>query len=180
MDLTSYLLGKNSSSGGGGGEFTIEDGEKWYNIIEHIDKITINTDNWEAIFSSYLGNKLPEIDYHGTITNLKSAFSQCGQLKSIDLSKLNISYRLPTNALFQYCNKLAVLDISGWKASDMSTWEFTSMFSYCGSTCLQSDGAYADGIPYVYVKDNAMQNWVLTKSNGHPSTWTTDNVVIKE
>lgn len=180
MDVWSYILGKNSSGGGGGGQdFTIEDGEKWYNLIDQIDKITINTNNWEEIFSGYNGSKLPKIDYQGTITSLKNAFSQCYSLKKLNLSNTDIAYRPDVTSLFQYSRSIAVLDVSNWDFHNMPTWGTASMFSNCGTSCLQSDGAYADGIPYIYVKDEYAQNWILTQSNGHPSTWTTDNVVVK-
>lgn len=178
-DVTSKATANVNVSGGGSQDFTIENGEKWYNLVDQIDKITINTNNWESLFSGYMGTELPVYEYEGTITNLKNAFYQCYNLKSIDLSNVSIGYRIGVNSLFQYCNKLAVIDISGWDANDMSSWEFTSMFNSCGTSSLQSDGAYADGIAYVYVKDSAMQNWILTKSNGHPSSWSTANVVIK-
>ena len=54
------------------------------------------------------------------------------------------------------------------------------MFSNCGIFASVDNGAYAEGIPMIYVKDETAQNWVLTATNSHGSNWTTDNVVIKQ
>ena len=83
-----------------------------------------------------------------------------------------------TSYMFQSCNNLTTLDLSSFDFTKVTS--FSYMFQNCGISCLASAGAYADGIPYIYVKDETAQNWILTKSNGKPSTWSTANVIIKE
>ena len=109
--------------------------------------------------------------------SLATSFMSCNNLKILDLSKWKLK---PSNTTqtFNGSTKITILDISGLDFENYSGGG--NMFSRCGINCLQSDGAYANGIPYVYVKDATAQNWVLTASNGHPDTWSTNNVVIKQ
>lgn len=114
------------------------------------------------------------------VTNMQSMFqmaSAATKLKSLNLSNFNIENVTEMRWMFSTTRKLAILDISSFDFTNVTN--FSGMFDYCGDRSLQTDGAYANGIPYVYVKDVAAQTWVLTQNNGHPSTWTTDNVVIK-
>lgn len=113
------------------------------------------------------------------INMFTSMFENCPNLGMLDCSSFEFGdfSSINCNNMFKETYKLAILDISNMELNKATS--FSSMFSNCGSQCLQSDGAYADGIPYIYVKDTTSQNWVLTQSNGHPSTWTTDNVVVK-
>ena len=69
------------------------------------------------------------------------------------------------------------MDISGIDVTKLNN--FTNMFYDCGWNSTVNDGGYANHIPYVYVKDETAQNWVLTAANGHPTTWSTNNVLIK-
>ena len=114
------------------------------------------------------------------IDDMTSFFESCSRILKIDMSSVKFKNEntIYLNKMFYYCKKLAILDISDLDLSLVRA-NYTSMFNNCGTECLQSDGAYADGIPYIYVKDEAAQNWVLTYSTQKPSTWTTDNVVIK-
>ncbi len=67
MDVTSYLLGKNSSCGGGGGgqEFIITSSSQsspgFQKIIEQIDEITLDLYDTSYLFYGYLGTKIPKL-----------------------------------------------------------------------------------------------------------------------
>jgi len=117
---------------------------------------------------------------HLCVDNMTSFFESCSRVTKIDMSSVTFKHEntIYLSKMFYYCKKLAILDISDLDLS-LVTSNYSSMFNNCGTECLQSDGAYADGIPYIYVKDATAQNWVLTYSTQKPSTWTTANVVIK-
>lgn len=112
------------------------------------------------------------------VTDFRNCFAYVRKTKTIDISSWKTTSATRTTSMFAFTEQLAILDISSATFSNISI-NFSTMFTNCGTQCLQSDGAYADGIPYIYVKDATEQNWVLTASNGHPSTWTTNNVIIK-
>lgn len=182
MDLTSYLLGKNS--GGGSQVYTINASSSnfpgWHHIIEQIDSVNVTTKDWTYLFANYDGIKLPNIIFNDSVTKLSSTFYYCIGITSLDLTNIQIAQGVTTSGAFRSCTKLAVLDISTWDFHKISSTVFTNMFSSCGTSCLQSDGAYANKIPYIYVKDEYAQNWILNQSNGRPTSWTTDNVIIKQ
>jgi hypothetical protein len=202
MDVTSYLLGKQA--GGGGGTPTLQDksititengttsvtADAGYDGLGEVD-ITTNVSGG-ADLSEYFNTI---IDNTFSITNPSMAFlikklppltintEDCGTLfRNVGVAKIeNLTFTktvYATNQMFQNCNTTAVIDISTLDTTTIGS--YSSMFNNCGIYCKQSDGAYADGIPYIYVKDADAQNWVLTASNGHPSTWSTNNVVIKQ
>lgn len=112
----------------------------------------------------------------GTSSNkidLRAAFYDCRAIKIIDLSSLSgICSSLYT--CFSSTYKATIIDISNLEFISNTT--LSSAFNNCGTQCLQSDGAYADGIPYVYVRSSAEQSKILEYA---PSTWSTNNVVIK-
>lgn len=217
MDLTSYLLGKNSGGGGGG------------DLTEYFD--TEIKSNTSSSIKDKVVKKTPPFTVSENVTNLSSCFNEW-PYDTLDVSQMDVSNVLNLNSVFRSCSKLTQLDVSNWDVSscynfryafyncygllklDISKWSFPQgikdlrdlfegcssiasldissldindvqsntsyMFSNCGSSCLQSEGAYANGIPYVYVKNSDMQNWVITGSNGHPSSWTTSNVIVKQ
>lgn len=114
------------------------------------------------------------------MTDMSFMFNQSNSPQSstqLDLSNFNTSKVKDMRYMFGGFRSLAILDISNFTFDSVTS--FSGMFSKCGASSKQTDGAYADGIPYVYVKDATAQNWVLTANNGHPNTWTTDNVIIK-
>lgn len=221
MDLTSYLLGKNSSSGGGGDlsqyfdteiksdtsdydhiyvynvvlktpSFTISDNvtslrscfSTWNLKTIDISKLnTSNVTNMRNMFSSMQFVEELDLSNFDTskVTSFNTMFSGCSALKKINMSSFTInpsSSSVAANQMFNSTPKLAILDASQFEFSKLLAG--SQMFTDCGKNCLQSDGAYADGIPFIYVKDETEQNWVLTANNGHPSSWSTANVVIKQ
>lgn len=113
------------------------------------------------------------------VTNMGGMFqnTQAVHIRNLDCSSFDVGNVTQMWSMFRGLPQLARLDISSFDFTGVTN--FSGMFSSCGHLSKQTDGAYADGIPYVYVKDADAQNWVLTENNGHPSTWTTDNVIIK-
>ena len=131
-----------------------------FNNCSNLNKI--NLSNWDT----------------SSATNMNSMFYSCPNLTKLDCSSFTIKTNTNVGYFVRSTTKLAVLDISKMDFANF-TGTKSNMFTSCGSNCLQSDGAYANGIPYIYVKDATAQNWVLTETNGHPSTWSTNNVIIK-
>lgn len=146
-----------------------------------------NSDFSKVINMSYMFNEcvnLREIDMSGFISNNKittmsMAFGGCSELRKVDISGISVTQTANINTLFYNCKKLAVIDISGLTNPIIIASYYQDMFYNCGTECLQSDGAYADGIPYIYVHNATMQNFILNTTT-HPEDWTTANVVIKE
>lgn len=65
-------------------------------LIRHIDKITVNTDNFAKAFMRYNGEELPYVDM-SNVYNISMAFAVCRNLKT--LPKLDFSsITLDTNA----------------------------------------------------------------------------------
>lgn len=106
-----------------------------------------------------------------SLTNTGSMFYSCRKLKALDLSSFNTSKVTRMNNMFYNCSELETLDISNFDFTKVTS--FSNMFTNCGTST-------STGLTTVYVKDEAAQNWILTKSNGRPSTWSTANVIIKE
>lgn len=173
--------------------------------IENAPSFTINGTSCEYMFVNYPGKTIPPLlgtenvttmrymfykapsvtnynlsNYNtSNVTNMEGMFynSSAVSIRNLDCSSFDIGKVTNTKDMFRGLYQLAVLDISSFDFSGVTT--FDRMFMSCGTNSLQSDGAYADGIPYVYVKDATAQNWVLTADNGHPNTWSTNNVIIK-
>lgn len=155
-------------------------------ILQHVDLSNVvntsNITNLQYMFAS--NSKLETVDNFFPVNttsqiNLEYIFYSCSSLKRVDLSKTSYSTALLGSA-FRATYKMTILDISGFDLNSSQVKSQSYIFQECGRDCLQSDGAYADGIPYVYVKDTASQNWVLGLSSSYrPSTWSTNNVVIK-
>ena len=149
----------------------------------NVNKIKINSSNsltqMSGMFSSC---RATEIDISGmnttNVTTMQSTFNSLTNVVSLDASSFTALDNVRISNMFAYSHKLAVIDVSNFEFSKSHTSYRASVFNQCGDQCLQSDGAYANGIPYVYVKDATEQSTVLGLS-GTPSTWSTNNVVIK-
>lgn len=178
MDITSYLLGKNSSGGGTKQEFTIKSGTSsaagFHKVIEQIDELTVTSSDCAYMFYQYRGSTIPKLKTTEKLTSLSNCFNYVSVVNVLDLSYLDTSSVTNMGYTFANMSKLAVLDISSWDFSSVTS--YASVFKDTGSTCTTSKGAYASGIPYVYVKDATAQAWVIDKN----SNWTTANVVIKQ
>lgn len=124
---------------------------------------------------------LKEVDMSGLVSSkiasINGMFFNCTEIRKIDLSGLTNVANYNGGGAFYECNKLAVLDISSLsKPATYTPSYYQDMFYNTGTECLASDGAYADGVPYIYVKDADMQTWILTQR----TDWTTANVIVKE
>lgn len=119
-------------------------------------------------------NVLEEIDLKNfnlsKMTDMSNCFENCWNLKKIDLSFLNNTVLRKTGYLFRRCYQLQEIYLDNLNLTQITT--FSYMFTDCGSKLPTGQ------LTKVYVKDEASQNWVLTANNGHPTNWTTDNVII--
>ena len=111
MDITSYLLGKKSSGGGGGTsiENAFLDGT-----------IAVVGDSVTKIIKSIDGSKL-----NITSNNISSLFSKCYNLESV--TSLDLTNAVNTNSLFNDCRKLT--NVSLLNTSNLQYIE--KMFYYC-------------------------------------------------
>lgn len=176
MDVISYLIGKKS----GGSSFTIQAGTTsvpgYSKIIEEIEEITVEGTSCAYLFYGYKGSLIPKLKGTENVTNLSNMFYNCSNVTKIDLSKNTFGTITTVASMFNTCNKVAIIDISTLDLTNVSN--YSNIFSSCGNNCATKDGAYASKIPYVYVKNTAMQTWVLNNSSC-PSSWSTDNVKVK-
>lgn len=113
-----------------------------------------------------------------TISQFSNALENCLNLKEVDLSGIEITNNCSLVYLFYGSISLNIIDIS---KMDFTNFSGTSsqMFKMCGIVAKQVDGAYADGLPYVYVKDLTAQTWVINQATTDGLSWSTANVVIK-
>ena len=105
-------------------------------------------------------------------TGFTYIFDNCFALQKIDLSNFEPISVIRSTYSFNNCYKLAELDIDKWDLGTYPPNNFSNMFTSCGLQL--SSGEFTK----IYVKDQAAQNWILTAANGHPTDWTTDNVII--
>ena len=105
------------------------------------------------------------------MTNMSRMFYQCQSLPSLDLSSFNTANVTKMDYMFSHCQTLATLDLSNFDFSKVTS--YTNIFNYCGTST-------TTGLTTVYVKDTAAQNWILNlSSSDRPSSWSTDNVIVK-
>lgn len=189
MDLTSYLLGKNA---GGGGEPALElyvkAGDSWsrtngaYYLAQNLDRAKVDDTKMDYVFYGCSGiSSIPKLYSTKQITSAIYAFYNCGEASKIDLSEISwSSSNININSMFYGCNELDVLDISSLDFRNVTTSNAETF--ECGSFAEVSKGGYAEGIPYVYVKDEYAQTKVIeiASQKQYGETWTTANVVIKE
>lgn len=141
-----------------------------------IDLSWLDTSNIKSM--SYMFNhcnKVRRLDLSkfntSNVYSFEFMFSSCQSLESIDLSMLDGSSITATSLMFNYCTNLEKIDISNWDFTNkVELNNAADMFNYCGSN-LSSPTT-------VYVKNEAMQQWVLSTENV-PSNWSTANVIIK-
>ena len=139
---------------------------------------TVDVSNWDT----------------SNVTDMNSMFVDCRNLTTLDVSSWNTSNVTDMNSMFSSCNKLITVDVSNWNTSNVT--DMGSMFSGCGKlttldisnwdtgNVTRSDymfygcGESLETPTTVFVKDAAMQQWVLNTSNV-PASWSTANVIIK-
>lgn len=108
------------------------------------------------------------------VTTTSNMFSGACELR--EFPKLVMPKLVTANGMFLNCNSLALIDLSGIDLTKLTS--YGSFFGSTGLGCRQAGGAYADGIPYVYVMNEENQDWVLNAVNSRPTTWSTANVII--
>ncbi len=133
----------------------------------NVTTMTNMFENKQALTSLDLSN----FDF-SSVTDMSKMFSNCQAITKIDLSNLAPQRRIAAVNLFNNCKKIEEIYLDKWDLANYSPNNPAGMFYGCGSSL--TDGV----VTKVYVKDADAQNWVLTASNSHPSTWTTDNVII--
>lgn len=139
---------------------------------------TVDVSNWDTsnvtdMSSMFLDcRKLTTLDVSSwntsNVTDMNSMFSSCNKLITVDVSNWNTSNVTDMGSMFSGCDKLTTLDISNWDTGNVMRSDY--MFYRCGES-LETPTT-------VYVKDAAMQQWVLN-TNNVPSSWSTANVIIK-
>lgn len=144
-----------------------------YAILTNINNVTnLNGTfyNCSSLISIKLGN--------ATISDMSSCLGNTMKLKSADLSGIKITSSASLDYLFNKSNTLSVIDISSMDFANFSGTSNSTFFN-CGTSASVDYGAYAGGIPYIYVKDATAQTWVITTANSQGNDWSTNNVVIK-
>jgi surface protein len=110
MDILSFLLGKNSSGGGGGSKYAPQ----------------------FATFRNYTGTDLTyetkNLDT-SNMTSMATMFYSCTTLTSIDLSNFNTTNVTDMGAMFQGCMSLTEIDASSFITTNVE--KFDGMFSSC-------------------------------------------------
>lgn len=148
-----------------------------------VDLSNFDTTNVTNMAYMFRGSKFTSLDlsnfYTSKVTNMTYMFQgNSSILTSLDLSNFDTKNVTNMASMFGNVTRVAILDISNFDFSNIES--YTEIFYKTGTLSLASNGAYADGIPYVYVKDATAQNWILNlSSSDRPVAWTTNNVIIK-
>lgn len=154
MDILSYLLGKNASSGGGKYapryiSFRGYNGDNLDYEVSNID--TSNTVSMSNMFygcSNLLNLNLSNfVNVKCTQTN--TMFYNCGKLKSIDLRNFTSINGMEVDSMFANCNALMHLDIRSFDFTNNLTYSF-SMFNNIPNAC------------EIIVKDDTQKEWINT------------------
>ena len=147
----------------------------------HLDCSAIDTTNVNQMEYMFADCTATSIDASGLgtvyISDARGLFMNCNNATNIDIHNFDLGNYVDGGNMFNNTKKLAVLDASSLSFNKISYKN--SIFVGCGTQCLQSDGAYADGIPYIYVKDTTQQQWILNLGSNIPSSWSENNVVVK-
>ncbi len=122
----------------------VSKGNKWYTYVLPKDKgllkITGNTvtkvivkaninDTYEAIISHSTVEASFKDSDTSKVTNMNSMFDYCNNLTSLDLSGWDTSKVTDMSSMFYGCNNLNLLDLSGWDMSNVT--DTTVMFDGC-------------------------------------------------
>lgn len=175
-------------------------------LLDQVPSAIVSGTSLEYAFASYKGNNIPRLigtenviimdsmfQYAKNISSLDVSYFDTSNVErmsqmfrgdgtainfySLDLSSFNTSKVYNMYYMFSSLPQLARLDISNFDFSAVTNNK--RIFSSCGTSASVDNGAYAQGIPYIFVKDTTAQNWILALSSAdRPSTWTTANVVV--
>lgn len=110
MDITSYLLGKNASGGGGSEKYFVD---------------TVNATNASYVVKSLL-KEIPEITLASNLTTLSSAFQYCTELVTAP-PITNMEQVTDTSNMFEYCSKL--INVPNYNTTNVTSMSY--MFDGC-------------------------------------------------
>lgn len=145
--------------------------------LETLDLSNFDTSSVKTMLSMFSGCyamqnlNLSSFDIRN-VTTTSEMFTFCRTLETLDLTSFDISNVTDMSNMFYCCNNLIDLDLSSFdlSSSSMASKNFKNMFYNMGVN---------SGLSKVKVKNVESQNWVLTATNDHPSSWSTSNVTIK-
>lgn len=161
MDITSYLLGKKSSGGGGENlsdyfNSTIGNGTSalpgWRKVAKKLPSpMTISTSSCAYLFSSYGNTTIPTLLVQSgiTITTCTYMFNTCRNVTEFDLSNLDLSNVTDVTSMFYYCQSAEKIDIRTLDSTKITS--SGNMMAYIPNNCL------------IIVKDEAFKTWLKEK-----------------
>ena len=138
-------------------------------------------ENMSSIFYGATNTTVPVFDVSHA-TNMYGVFNSMRNLKQHP--KLDIPAGASINAMFCGCSGLPVIDVSNIDLTSFLAADANNVNNFflqsAGLKSLASEGAYADGIPYVYVKDADDRDFILNSmsSNSRPNNWSTSNIIV--
>lgn len=111
----------------------------FFGSMRYIDNLKcLNTDDVELMnhmfcYAGLTHRELQEIDLSnfntGNVTNMRSMFNGCRNVKKLDCSKFDTSNVTEMTYMFQYCINLLELDVSSFNTDQVETME--AMFKDC-------------------------------------------------
>lgn len=154
--------------------------ETWKNLVKKLPRITVNIDDCANLFYDSLFSEMDGIDFTKPIKNAEGMFHNA-KIKKIIIPDMEFDDNASALSIFQNTHYVNVLDISGLDFSKLTKTNKTE-FQDCGYNSTVADGAYANRIPYVYVKDAKTRNLLLNNKAmyGVPSTWSKENVICPQ
>ena len=148
----------------------------WQSLIKKLPKITINSDCKDLFYNCPI-EEIDEIIFANPMTNTAGMFQSC-KFKKVLMPTLQFNEKTQIGSMFHSAYEINVLDISGADFTK-ATW-YSNLFVDCGWNATPENGGYANHKPYVYVKDEINQSWIITEANKCSLGWSTKNVLIKK
>ena len=103
--------------------------------LETLNLSGFNTDKLSQMWNTFANcTSLTSIDFtgwHPNLIGISSAFYNCNNLISVDLSNLNVDEVTSLKSLFMRCNSLKTVDISTWNPTSLTGID--NMFDGCTS-----------------------------------------------
>ena len=152
---------------------------KWTNLIKKLPDLKIGLVKMSSFFNDYPLNKLPNINFYNKVEVANNLFTGAINLRKICIPNLELAKAsiVRTDGMFGWLYYLAYIDISGMDLSLVT--DGSNMFTACGNNCTINDGAYDNGIPYVYVKDGINRRILLNERDKFsvPKSWNEHNII---
>ena len=101
--------------------------------IEGLENLSTSTvTDMKSMFSGCYALTSLDLSSFNTsaVTNMNGMFSMCQALTQLDLSSFNTSNVKDFNGMFMFCNKLKMIDVNSFDISKATKMDY--MFSYCG------------------------------------------------